>query len=436
MERIGGANALSADGGISTLTSDATNNIYAAGLFKNSSGSYYVAKFNGISWNELGGNNSLAAGNEITQILCDKLGNIYALANFKNSSGNYYVAKWNGSNWSETGGIDALAANASIKTICSDTAGNIYVAGSFTNGSSSFSGNNYVAKWDGTKWSEIGGRFTSNIKGSILSICSDVAGNIYAAGMLFDANNKCYVSKWDGNTWSELGGTNTFGAKTTNLSINSICSDAAGNIYAAGLFGNDNPFGNSYVNKWDKSNNTWSELGGKNTLGSNAPIRKIYCDQSNNIYVLGAKNNTTDKTMKWDGKTWTELLFNETGMLNAICFDAANNIYVAGYVKNANGKYYVAKSAANVNVNEDVLNNKSNNYIRVFPNPASSFISIETDQRIAKIDLLNHTGQLIQNIEQIQSDKYTLDLNHLAKGIYFIQVTSNDFTTTHKIKIE
>lgn len=433
---LGGTNALSANDGISTLTVDPSNNIYAAGLFTNSSGSYYVAKFNGTGWSELGGNNSLAATDEIKEIFSDKLGNIYALANFTNSNGNYYVAKWDGTKWSETGGIDALAANDKIHTICSDTAGNIYVAGKFTNGSSSFSGNNYVAKWDGTKWSELGGKYTSNIRGSIFSICSDAEGNIFAAGMLFDNSNKCYVAKWDGNTWSELGGPNSFGSKTTNFSINSICCDKEGNIYAAGLFANDFPFGNNYVNKWDKTSNTWSELGGKNTLGANSGIRKLFCDRSNNIYVLGAKDNTTDKAMKWDGKNWSELLFNETGKLNAISFDLANNIYVAGYVKNANGKYYVAKSSANLSVKDKYSSNKLNRSIQIFPNPTSSFISTKTNHQISCINLLNHTGQQIQNIRQIQGNECTLYLNQLAKGIYFIQVTDHDFTTTHKIIVE
>ena len=63
---------------------------------------------------------------------------------FTNSGGNYYVAKWNGSAWSELGGLNALAANGFINSVFSDAAGNIYAGGNFTN--SSF--NNYVAEYN------------------------------------------------------------------------------------------------------------------------------------------------------------------------------------------------------------------------------------------------------------------------------------------------
>src|ERR1017187_9738714 len=73
----------------------------------------------------------------------------------------------------ELGG-NTLMANAVIGTICSDPAGNIYAAGGFTDSR----GHNYVAKWNGSNWSELGGT-TLAANGGINSICSDAAGNIY-----------------------------------------------------------------------------------------------------------------------------------------------------------------------------------------------------------------------------------------------------------------
>ena len=62
-----------------------------------------------------------------------------------NSSGHPYVAKYNGSSWSELGGANSLGANSAIYAINSDHISNIYVAGYFTNSS----GKEYVAKFDG-----------------------------------------------------------------------------------------------------------------------------------------------------------------------------------------------------------------------------------------------------------------------------------------------
>src|SRR5690242_18643728 len=53
-----GANALDANFPIVTMTIDAQNNIYVAGLLINSNGNLYVAKWNGTTWIQLGGINA------------------------------------------------------------------------------------------------------------------------------------------------------------------------------------------------------------------------------------------------------------------------------------------------------------------------------------------------------------------------------------------
>src|SRR6185436_6645119 len=209
--------------------------IYAAGAFTNSSNNSYVAVWNGSSWSELGGANGLAANQTIKSICTDAFGNVYAAGWFTNSSGNHYVAKWNGSSWSELGGLNGLAADSQITSICTDIAGNVYAAGFFTNSN----GHLYVAKWDGNNWSELGGLDSLNANNWIESITADAAGNIYAAGNFTNANpypsGHRYVAMWDGTGWTELGGPNSLAA---NSNIASIVTDAAGNLYAGGGFTN------------------------------------------------------------------------------------------------------------------------------------------------------------------------------------------------------
>ena len=57
--------------------------------------------------------------------------------------GKQYVAKWNGSTWAELGGLNSLAANNYIVSLCNDAAGNVYAGGEFTN----VIGKYYVAKF-------------------------------------------------------------------------------------------------------------------------------------------------------------------------------------------------------------------------------------------------------------------------------------------------
>src|SRR5437763_1666298 len=94
-------------------------------------------------------------------------------------------------------------------------------------------------------WSELGGLNGLAANDWINSVCSDASGNIYAAGWFSNSSGNRYVAKYNGSSWSELGGLNGLAA---NGVIESVCSDFSGNIYAGGYFSNSS--GNWYVAKY------------------------------------------------------------------------------------------------------------------------------------------------------------------------------------------
>ncbi len=342
---VGCLNGLAANQTIQSICQDGTGNIYAAGFFWNSSGNCYVAKWNGTTWSELGGLNGLAANDEIYSICSDASGNIYAAGFFTNVWNNRYVAVWNHSTntWSELGGLNGLAANQVINSICSDAAGNIYAAGDFTNGLSQFSGNRYVAKWDGFSWSEVGGLNGLSANGTMFSVYSDAAGNIYTAGRFQNASGKEYVAKYNGTSWSELGGLNGLAA---NYEIYTICSDALGNVYTAGEFTNGSSYtnGSFYVAKYNGT--SWSELGGYNALGANGWIQSISCDVAGNIYAAGHfAGSSGNYVAKYNGISWSG--WNSPNQFNwdilAISINASGNIFIGGAFTNSSAKRYVAE---------------------------------------------------------------------------------------------
>lgn len=351
---LGGINSLGANSNIWTILNDPSGNTYAAGMFTNSSGKKYVAKYDGSVWSELGGPNGLAASQAITSICSDEAGNIYAAGFFSNNSGNKYLAKYNGSNWSELGGLNALAANGVIRSICSDAFGNIYAAGQFTNNSGSY----YVAKFNGGSWSELGGLNGLDANNYIWSICADNFGNIYAGGHFTNASGNRYVAKFNGNTWSELGLTNGLAA---NQNIFTLGSDNFGNIYAGGAF--TNSVGYSYIAKFNGA--SWIELGGSNSLPAYGGIFSIQCDNSGNVYAAGGVFNSLGNSYvaKYDGISWSEL-----GGLNGlaanntiycISLDASENIYASGSFTNSFTQSYIAKYGF---VNSGCTNSEACNY--------------------------------------------------------------------------
>ena len=140
-----------------------------------------------------------------------------------------------------------------------DKLGNIYVAGDFTNDSSK----QYVAKWDGTTWKELGiGINTLKANSTIVSIVVDDSGNVYAGGYFKNINGYNYVAKWDGTTWSELGSGSS--ALYANEPISSIVLDKYRNVYATGFFTNTS--GYNYVAKYSQPTNATGITNSTNSI--------------------------------------------------------------------------------------------------------------------------------------------------------------------------
>lgn len=71
-------------------------------------------------------------------------------------------------------------------------------------------------------------------------------------------------------------------------------------------------------------------------------------------------------------------------------------------------------------------NKIDDNYIKVFPNPASNNLNIESQKSIYKIKIFDISGKMIQTfISNFQSQ--TIDISHLPNGIYVLQVDDSGF---------
>ncbi len=257
---------------INALYADSLGNVYADAYYQQQSTYYrYVAKWDGSQWHNLGNIHLNGAIGPINTIFSDKDGNVYAAGGFTNGT-SYFVAKWDGNNWSEVGNLDA---NGPINVIKVDANGYVTAAGDFTNPD----GKCYVAIWNGNTWANSMMLTEHAPGGSVYALERDNIGNFYAGGSFSYPNanpGEPYFLAWNH-------GPQSIAAKV-NDQIYTLTTNGT-YIHAAGSFSMSS---GGAVGKWDVSKNSWTELG---ALNANNRILSMCTDDAGNIYAAGEFTN-------------------------------------------------------------------------------------------------------------------------------------------------
>lgn len=262
-------------------------------------------------------------------------------------------------NWTKLGDA-AIQSNDNLSLVI-DKNNILYIGGNFTK-----IGNtpvNYLAKWDGTKWSDAGNSLTYSdmTPSGIIEGCNTLA---------FDSNNRLYagaafskagtttttaIARWNGSQWaSSESGTeegdymirNPYGSQSGS---NKLCSklvfDKKSNyMYAFCPFGIFRYYTKTFTPP-SVSATTWTSLGKVALDTEGASINAMTTDNDNNLYIGGKffKINTINASAvaKWDGTKWNAMANglrgkgrftydNPGAFVNDFEFDKAGSLYAAG----------------------------------------------------------------------------------------------------------
>jgi hypothetical protein len=313
-----------------------------------------------------------------------------------------------------------LHGNGPVWDLGIDKSGNLYACGYFTNSS----GKNYVAKWDGTVWSEVGtGANSLGANSTVWDLEIDNSNNIYVSGYFTDNQGFRYAAKWNGTTWTTL--TGTTGLLNANNIITMAYLDKTKNeYYVGGRFKNNN--GNQYVAKWDGSN--WSQVG---NTPFNGDFVCMIQDNAGNLLAAGAHTNSSGFTSvyKWDGLNWTEVN-GTTGPLNgsaATYWLALNKgiLYTSGYFTDASALYYVAKTDYLQNSQNTGLKTELSNQspINITPNPAADVINFACPNNFigGEYFIYNQIGALLEK-GKLNEGVNTFNVANYKQGYYTIKL--------------
>lgn len=238
--------------------------IYAVGTFLRSDfTSFPVGMWDGTAWVEVG---QIATFVNLPplKIAVNSAGIVYvggaAVSEINGvpiAGGLEHFVQWDGTEWSVVGG----GTDGPVNSIHIDDSDNVYVGGTFDEaGGMAARG---IAMWDGSAWSSFGLGFRDNVQ----AITKGSDGTLYAAGEFestdfanpIDPNSGTpakYVAKWDGSAWSQVG-------NGLNDEVNALAFSPDGILYAAGKFSADGGAGATELNQiaaFDGTN--WLPLGG------------------------------------------------------------------------------------------------------------------------------------------------------------------------------
>ncbi len=79
-----------------------------------------------------------------------------------------------------------------------------------------------------------------------------------------------------------------------------------------------------------------------------------------------------------------------------------------------------------------ITENGENEYIAVYPNPASTLLTVKSNGNINNLRLVNTIGQVVY----ASTTGTTIDISNYESGVYFVQVDTDNGTTTQKVLIQ
>ena len=115
---------------------------------------------------------------------------------------------------------------------------------------------------------------------------------------------------------------------------------------------------------------------------------------------------------------------------NGQSFTIATNSYI-DVIEFDPDLWLLAKANISTNVGIDAQNTNSN--IKIYPNPTTGFVNINSTETIENIEVVDVSGRSIKFVEGINKKDFKLNMSNFVTGIYFLRISTNQLTCIQKV---
>ncbi len=294
--------------------------------------------FSDEDWGSMGG--LLGADEFVSAAVADGAGNLY-IGGYFTVVGDVranYVAKWDGSEWSDLGGgVDYSVWSLAVSGT------DVYVAGDFSWAGETETANgipaNRIAKWDGTNWSALGSGIGEEPGFDVwdyVAALAVIGTDVYAGGYFETAGDgvAANIAKWNGTTWSALGS----GMDGDVYALAVIGTT----LYAGGYFTTAGGTPAANIARWNGS--AWFPLG----EGMDDSVQALAV-RGTTLFAGGDFNTAGGidayYIAQWNGSTWSALGWGVDARVSALAV-SGTDLYAGGWFSTAGettDASYVAK---------------------------------------------------------------------------------------------
>jgi hypothetical protein len=411
-DEFGYSVSLSSDGSIVAVGAIGNDsNVVVNNGYDYSFGHVRIYKINNGIWEQVGADiDGEAIGDKFgSSVSLSSDGSIIAIGAVGNDnyngdeSGHVRIYKNNNGNWEQIGAdINGEAIyNNSGSSVSLSSDGSIVAIGAIYNSNSNGEGSGHVRiyKNNNGNWEQVGadidGEARGDYSGSSVSLSSD--GLIVAIGATGNSSNNYLISghvriyKNNNGIWEQVG-TDINGEATGDNSGRSVSLSSEGSIVAIGTPGNDNynGEGSGHVRIYKNNNGNWEQVGvdinGERAGDSSGSSVSLSSEGS--VVVIGSKRN------------------NDNGNLS-------------GQVRVYNLSKVLSKDNFNIN------------NFNIYPNPASSNLTIQLENSILiRVNIYNTLSQLIKT-----KTSSLINIENLKSGIYYVEIITNKGKSSKKLII-